>query len=90
MLSARKAQSETLKLIFEFACCYEIYNGLGDRLAENHWLNMCQALDLIHNTIKIYKMEMTATKALQKKILLNLNMDKRNLHNLTQVQFWAI
>lgn len=51
---------------------------------------MYQALDSIRSTIKIYKVEMTATKALQKKILLNLNVDKRNLHNLTQVQLWAI
>lgn len=78
MLSARKAKSETLKLIFEFSWCHEIYNGLGIRLAGNHWLSMYQALDSICSTLKIYKVEMTATKALKKKILLTLNVDKRN------------
>lgn len=78
MLSARKAQSETLKLIFEFSWCYEIYNGFGERLVENYGLSIYQTLDSIRSTIKIYKMEMIATKALQKNILLNSNVDKRN------------
>lgn len=90
MLSARQAKSETLKLIFEFSWCHEIYNELRDRLAGNHWLSMYQALDSRRSTIKIYKVEMTATEALQKKILLNLNVDKRNFHNLTQAPLWAI